>query len=127
MNLLEMILGRATSQPQSRQPNTSGMLGPQYADHVRNSGAQALQQQQNFNYSIQDPALQGGNAQQFYAPTVPTGYGMSSNMYQIPGQPPHMEEDYGIGGTDLHQQPNQPNPQQTLGLLQFLNQTRRLH
>jgi hypothetical protein len=81
-------LGLAAS-PQSRPVP---LIGYDNADAAfTNSGAQALQQQQNLPYMIQDPSLQGG--------------GQLTNALYAPAGQINPTEDYGIGGTDMQQQP----------------------
>jgi hypothetical protein len=88
-------LGQATSQPQGRP-----VPGLPANHQLQIHGAQALQQQQNLMHPIQDPTLQGGHAQPLYMP-MGNKYGFTPNLYQRPGMAPHLEEDYGINGTDM--------------------------
>jgi hypothetical protein len=78
-------------------PQGSG-VAPQY----RTSGAQGLQNQQNMHYSIQDPTMQGSDANQLY----------NQDAW----------EDSGLAGIDMQADPRVRTPQrQPSSMLQLLS------
>lgn len=92
----------AKQQPDQRQlgiaKRPTSRPVPEYGGMVGNNGAQALQQQQNLYYKVQDPPMQGSHALPFYMPASDPG-----SMY----------EDHAIGGADIQMAPWLRSPQIT--------------